>query len=83
MSNPFGAFYSFQLVFLLICAIVYYKLADVENESGILWAGLSIGVFLLTWLVLHWAFPGNLMGQLALFAAITLHRVWRDSRKKD
>ena len=82
MFNPLGPFYSFQFVLLLGCAVLFYKAAELEGESEILWTGLSVGVFALTWFGMHWSYPGNLMGQALLFAAITLHRVWRDQRKQ-
>ena len=82
MPNPFGPFYSLQFVFLLVCATLYYKIADLEDESGILWLGMSIGTFLLTWRLLGWGYLGNLLGQSLLFAALTLHRVYRDHRQQ-
>jgi len=81
MSNPFGALYSFQFILLICCAVAYYKAADIENASGILWAGLSIGTFLLTWLLFGWSYLGNLLGQAALLGGIAVVRAVRDSRK--
>ncbi len=83
MFNPLGPFYSFQFVFLLVCATAYYKIAEWEDSSGIVWAGLSVGVFAATWLGLHWSYAGNFFGQFALFAGITLWRVWRDHRREE
>jgi hypothetical protein len=79
--NPFGMFYSFQFVLLVACAGLYYKAAEIENASGILWAGLSVMTFALTWLFLHWGMIGNLFGQAVLLVAITLVRVLRDRRQ--
>jgi hypothetical protein len=81
MENPFGPFYSFQTFFLIICAAAYYKAAELEKASGILWTGMSVLVFLLTWLGFGWDFPGNLLGQVALLGGITLARVLRDARQ--
>jgi hypothetical protein len=72
--------YSLQFFLLLACAVGYYKAADIENVSPMLWAGLSVGVFLLTWQLLHWGTIGNLLGQALLLAGITLYRVIRDSK---
>ena len=82
MPNPFGPYYSLQTILLIACAVLYYKIADAEDESGILWAGMSIGVYMLTWRLLHSGYVGNLLGQALLFGGITLWRVWRDERRK-
>jgi hypothetical protein len=73
--NPLGPIYSVQFVILLVCAAAFYKAADLEDRSGILWAASSAVTFLLTWLVFHWGLPGDLLGQGALLGAITLIRV--------
>jgi hypothetical protein len=35
-------------------------------------------VYMVTWRVLGWGYPGNVFGQVAMFGGITLWRVWRD-----
>jgi hypothetical protein len=52
-----------------------------KNASGILWAALSVVVFLITWFLLGWGFVGNLLGQVALLGGIAVVRAVRDSRK--
>jgi hypothetical protein len=74
--------YPFQLILLLACAAGFYKAADFENSSAILWSGLSLVVFCFTWFVIGWGIPGNLFGQLLLLGGITLGRVWRDHQRK-
>jgi len=78
-----GLFYSIHFFILLACAAGYYKAADIENVSPLLWSGMSVLTFLLTWRVFGWGIPGNLLGQAALLAGITLFRVIRDSRKEE
>ncbi|MGA2439427.1 MAG: hypothetical protein ABSH08_00585 [Tepidisphaeraceae bacterium] len=73
--------YSLPFVVLLCCAAAYYKAADIENTSGILWAGMSVAVFCITWFVFGWGIAGDLLGQVALLAGITIYRVVRDSKK--
>jgi hypothetical protein len=75
--NPFAYFYSLQFVMLLACAVFYYKAAEMEDSSGFLWSALSVGVFILTWIVLSWGWLGCLLGQVALFAGITIVRLLR------
>jgi len=82
MSNPLGPIYSLDFVLLLICAVGYYKAAELENKTPMVWAGMSVGVFLITWRLFRWGIPGNLLGQVLLLAGITLGRVWRDRGTK-
>ena len=64
------------LVMLAVCAFAYYKLGELDPEaSPIVWAGMSIVVFIVTWLFLHWGIPGNLFGQLCVLAGITAMRI--------
>ena len=74
-------FFSPQIFALLLCAIAYYKAAEFENESGILWAGMSAAVFYITWRLLRWYIPGDLLGQLLLLAGIAIYRAFRDSNE--
>lgn len=82
MFNPLAPFYSFQFVLLLGCAVLFYKAAELEGESEILWVGLSVGVFALTWFGMGWGFPGNLAGQALLFGGIAVYRAWRDHTRE-
>ena len=76
--NPLGPFYSFQTIALIVCAALYAKAADVEDESPVLWGGLSAGIYLATWCWLGWGFWANLGGQAGLLVAIAAYRVARD-----
>jgi hypothetical protein len=75
--NPLEPLYSFQFVFLLACAVFYYKAAELDKAPGLLWAGLSVLIYLLTWQVFHWGWVGCLAGQVSLLAGITLVRIFR------
>jgi hypothetical protein len=81
MSNPFGPLYSFQLFVLLGCAAAYAKAADLEDESAILWGGLSACLYLTTWCWLGWGLWANLGGQVGLLVVIALARMVRDRRR--
>jgi len=70
-------FYSFTFFLLLACAVFYYKAAMMEDASGLLWSGLSVLVFGITWIVLGWGWLGCLIGQAALFAGITAVNILR------
>jgi hypothetical protein len=75
--------YPFELILLLACAAGYYKAADIENASAILWCSLSLAVFFTTWFIIGWGIPGNLLGQFLLLCGITLARLWRDRRREE
>jgi len=77
-QNVLAPLYTVQFVLLLACAAAYYKAADVENVPPLLWSGLSVMVFLLTWMVLRWGWFGNLVGQGALLLGIAIFRALRD-----
>jgi hypothetical protein len=72
-------FYSITFVLLIVCAVFYYRAAEYEGSSGVLWCSLSVLVSVLTWRVLHLGLLGTLLGQVALFLGITLVRTLRKS----
>lgn len=71
--------YGFDTVFIILFAIFFYRVADVEGGSRLLWVGLSLVVSFAS-RILALGIPGLILGQALLFLAITLMRVWR-SRK--
>lgn len=81
MTNPFGPLYSIDFIVLLICAVGFYKLADLDPEaSPIVWACLSAGMFFVTWRLMRWGLAGDLFGQVVLVAGITAVRILRSRR---
>ncbi len=70
--------YSFTFVLLLACAVFFYRAGEFEGSSGVLWPALSVVISVAIWRWLHGGFVTVLLGQLGLFAGITLYR----SRKK-
>lgn len=77
-----SSLYSASFVLLLTFAIGYYKLAQVENASTLIWTVLSVGTYWLTWQTWHWRVMGQLFGQILLFAGITGYRAVRDAMQK-
>lgn len=66
--------YSLDTILAIVFAFLYYKAAEIDNSSGTIWAGLSVIVSLairLTGLGLL----GLILGQAALFFALTIIRV--------
>jgi hypothetical protein len=81
MSNPLGPLYSIEFVACVLCAVAWYKAADVENVSPWLWVGLSVGVYALTWLWLGWGLLGILLAQVGLLVAVGVARAWLSHRR--
>lgn len=70
-------FYSFTFILLLASAVFFYRAGEFEGSSGVAWAGLSILISLAIWRWLHGGLIAVLLGQLGLFAGITLYRSWK------
>jgi len=68
-------YFSFLLIALF--AAFFYRAAEFENESRLLWCGLSLVISLTTLFCFHWGLLGTVLGQVGLFAGITLFRVAR------
>ncbi|MGA9453499.1 MAG: hypothetical protein WBW41_19405 [Verrucomicrobiia bacterium] len=68
-------YFSFLLIALF--AAFYYRAAEFENESRLLWCGLSLVLSLATLFYFHWGLLGAVLGQVGLFVGITLFRVTR------
>ena len=64
--------YEFTFVLILVCAAFFYRAGGVERSSGIVWAGLSILISVVIWRWLHGGFISVLLGQIGLFAGLTL-----------
>ncbi len=71
--------YSFMLAPLLViaCAIFYYRAGQFEGASGLAWAALSVLISVAIWQGLHWGFFAIVLGQLGLFAGLTVYRTWK------
>ncbi len=66
--------YSPTFILGVVCTIFYYRAGEYENSSGVVWAALSAVVSLVLWTVAHVGFLGTLLGQVGLFAGLTLWR---------
>lgn len=52
---------------IVACAVFYYRVAEIENRSGVLWASLSIALSLAAGMVLGLGAGGTLLIQLVPF----------------
>src|SRR5258708_7358210 len=66
--------YSFSTIVIIASAIFYYRAAQFEGKSGLLWVTLSVLISIATWKWLGWGMAGIFFGQVALFVGITLLR---------
>lgn len=67
----------FSIVLIAVFAAFFYRAAEFENEPSLLWCGLSIALSLISLLYFHWGLLGILLGQVGLFAGITIARLLR------
>jgi hypothetical protein len=65
------------VLIIAVCAAFYYRAAEFENESALLWCGLSVLISGLTIFWLHWGLLGMISGQVGLFIGITIFRILR------
>jgi uncharacterized membrane protein YGL010W len=65
------------IVIVLACAVFFHRAAEFENESTLLWTGLSVLISTVTLFYFRWGILGALLGQAGLLAGITIFRLWR------
>ena len=66
-----------SIFIIIVFAVFYHRAAESENESTLIWSGLSVLISVLTIFWLHWGWLGIISGQAALFAGITIVRMLR------
>jgi hypothetical protein len=69
----------FAILVIAAGAAFFYRAAEFENESRLLWCGLSLVISLVMMFCLRLGWLGALLGQIGLFAGITLFRIMRKS----
>ena len=67
----------FAILLIAVCAAFFYHAAEFENESCLLWCGLSLVISLATLFYFHWGMLGTVLGQIGLFVGITIFRMMR------
>ncbi|MGA3283809.1 MAG: hypothetical protein ABSD57_05040 [Verrucomicrobiota bacterium] len=65
------------ILMVVAFAVFFYRAAKIENESGLLWCGLSVVISIATLFFFGWGWLGTVLGQAGLFAGITLFRMTR------
>jgi len=69
----------FAFLLIAACAAFFYRAAEFENESRLLWCGLSLVISLASLFYFHWGWLGAVLGQVGLFAGIAIFRMTRKS----
>ena len=72
--------YSFDTIMLIAFAVFFYKAADIEGASKLIWPILSIIVSLIT-RALSFELFGLILSQIALFSVITVIRPLLSKKK--
>jgi hypothetical protein len=65
----------FAILLIVAFAIFFHRAAEFENESGLLWSGLSILISVATLFFFRWGWLGTLLGQAGLFVGIGIFRM--------
>ncbi|MGA2800865.1 MAG: hypothetical protein ABSE97_00610 [Verrucomicrobiota bacterium] len=69
----------FAILLIVVFAVFFYRAAEFEDESSLIWCGLSILISVATLFFLHWGWLGTILGQVGLFVGIGIFRVMRKS----
>jgi hypothetical protein len=67
------------LAIAIAAAVFFYKAAEHENRSKVVWPGLSIVVSALLIFVVHAKYMWLVLAQIALLPLIALWRMWREN----
>jgi hypothetical protein len=73
-------FYSLTFWFVLACAFFFYGAGEFGREKsyGLAWTALSVVISAGIWGWLNGGLLALALGQVGLFAGITLYRLWKD-----
>jgi hypothetical protein len=67
-------------ILIIICfAVFFHRAADFEDESTLIWCGLSVLISVLAFFWLGCGWLGISLGQVGLFVGITIVRILRKS----
>ena len=72
--------YGLDTILIIVFAVLYYKAADIENASKLLWVGLSLIVSFGA-RILSLGLLGLILAQVALFGTIAVVRALLSKRR--
>jgi|GEM_PF-3905695 len=75
----------FRFIVMTGFAVFYFRAAQLDDSSPILFSGLSVIVSLIVWTRWGWGFWGMVLAQFLLFVLIAIFRIAREipSRRRD
>jgi hypothetical protein len=65
------------IIIILAFMVFFCRAAEFDDESPLIWGGLSVGISALAFFWLHCGWLGISLGQAGLFAGITIVRILR------
>jgi hypothetical protein len=65
------------ILMMVACATFFHRAAEFENESSLVWTGLSVVISVMTLFMFRWGWLGCLLGQAGLLLGITIFRMLR------
>jgi hypothetical protein len=65
-------------ILIIIAFVIFFcRAAEFEDESTLIWGGLSVAISAVTFFWLHCGWLGISLGQIGLFVGITIFRILR------
>ena len=70
----------FHLILIICCALLFFRLAEMQNTPGTLWAVSSVAVWIGAAMTIPLPYLGPLLAEVALFVAMVVRNLVRDRR---
>ena len=74
--------YDFGLVMMLACALLFYRIGELEYKKGLLLGAISILVWIVTQYVLFWRWIPCLGAQAGIIGILTIINFFAANRTK-
>ena len=68
------------VVVVLVLGLFFYRTAEFEQRSGLLWAAISIAFSFVSHTILGWGYVGLIGSQVLLFGAMFVANLVHDRR---
>ena len=66
----------FDILMMIVCAVIYYRIGEMEYKRGFPLGAVSIVVWIVTSYVLGWYLLYKIGAQVGIFIALTLYNVF-------
>ena len=68
----------FEIVMIVASAVLMYRVAEMDNESGPIWAGIAVGACVLSLFVIPWMLIRIGIATVGVFVGMTVYRMVKD-----